>query len=131
MALIFNEVKDFNQCELYFTGLSAFPDLSSVADLTKAYRDKFGSTFAKGFLFDIETIDNLRAQNGGDISGIRVYMGLDNSTGVEIPVAVAVAVVDDDDHDIPLLKTEPTSAILAEGRPCPSQCGKDNALNKS
>lgn len=130
MTLHFDDVQDVSQCEAYFAGLSAFTDLSAVADATKAFRDLFSSKYAKGFLFDIATIDNLRKQNNGNIDGIRVYMGLDSSTGVVTPMAVAVAVVNGNDFDIPPLKTGTTIAILAEGRPCPSQCGIDNALNK-
>ena len=131
MALHFDDVQDVSQCQTFFAGLSGFTNLSAVADATKAFRDLFSSKYANGFLFDIGTIDQLRGQNGGNIDGIRVYMGLDSSTGVITPMAVAVAVVNADDFDIPPIKTSPTAAILAEGRPCPSQCGTDNALNKS
>ena len=129
MAPHFNDVTNAAECELFFADLSSFTDLSSVADCTAAFRNTFGSKYAKGFLFDIATIDQLRAQNGGNVSGIRIYLGLDSSSGTTLPTAVAVAVVNNADLDIPTIKTGTTTSVLAEGRPCPAQCGPDNALN--
>jgi hypothetical protein len=131
MALHFNDVTTLEECDEYLSGLSAFSDLTSVAGFTKAFRDSFGTKYAKGFLFDIATIDDLRAQNGGNLSGIRIYMGLKNSFGIATPIAVAVAVVNGDDFAIPVSSSGSTTAVLAEGRPCPSECGQDNALTKT
>jgi hypothetical protein len=86
--------------------------------------------YAKGFVIDIETIKELINQNPSKVTGIKLYMGLDSNLTFK---AVAVATVNAvyDDFNIPLLSTETSNAILGEARPCPYECGKDNALNNS
>jgi len=129
MALNFNDVTEIDQCPAYFAALADYPDLTTAARLTKKFRDKYPK-HARGFAIDIKTITDLINQNSGDVSGIRVYMGVDET---ETFKAVVVATINAayDDFNIPHLSTETSNAILGEGRPCPYECGKDNVLNKS
>ena len=132
MSLNFNEVLDVKHCDLYLQDLAAFLDFQTVCNATRAFRNAFGPRYAKGFLIDVDTINQLLKQNGGNISGIRVYLGLDNSTN---PIASAVATVklppyDYADFSVPDLQTSPCTSLLGEARPCPYQCSPDNALNK-
>lgn len=131
MSLNFNEVNDTAQCPLYFATLAAFSDLSTAAGLTRAFRTAPGySDYARGFVIDIGTIKDLINQNQRDISGIKIYMGIDSATQSFKAVAVATVGANYDDYNIPERISDPCGAILGEGRPCPIHCGKDNALNK-
>lgn len=108
----------------------ANPTLEFAAQCALNFRGSL-SNYAKGFFIEKKVIEDLLAQNGGDITGIRIYMGLDNTTQPVKLVAAAVATtgVNDDDFDIPENPTDPTNAIIAETRPCPIHCAKSNALN--
>lgn len=133
MAPTFNEVTKADQCPLYFATLAAYSDLPTAANYTRAFRNHAGySLFAKGFVIDIGTLNDLISQNGGKISGIKVYMGIDTTTSPNTFKAVAVATVgaNYDDYGVPLKPSDACGVILGEGRPCPEWCGADNALNK-
>jgi len=110
-----------------FSSLAEFSTLSEVAQLTKAYR-KANPDKARGFVIDIKTIKALLDQNGGDISGIRIYLGVD-ANNESVAVAVSTVGSEYDDFGIPLNVDEKCNSIFGEARPCPSQCGKENALN--
>jgi hypothetical protein len=130
MSLNFIDVVEEAQCPLYFATLAAFENLSTAASLTRAFRTAPGySAFAKGFVIDIGTVKDLINQNGGqDISGIKIYMGIENPTTFKA-VAVATVGINYDDYGIPSSHSDPCGAILGEARPCPVSCGKNNALN--
>jgi hypothetical protein len=108
----------------------ANPTLEFAAQCAQNYRGSL-SNYAKSFFIEKSVIEDLLAQNGGDITGIRVYLGLDNAIQPVKLVAAAVATTgaNDDDFDIPEKATDPTNAIIAETRPCPIHCPKPNALN--
>jgi len=127
MSLQFEEVLERNQCPIYFASLAAFTDLKAVAQLTKNFRSQF-SSYAHGFVIDIGTIKDLIAQDPVNVSGIKVYMGLER-VGTFKAVAVATVNSTYDDLNIPDFANQPCLAILGEARPCPSECGKSNALN--
>jgi hypothetical protein len=61
----------------------------------------------KGFLVTSEMITNLMKQNGGNIDGIRIYVGLDDSTSNKEIIPYAVACVKNeasgkyDDYKVP------------------------------
>ena len=128
MALNFNEITEQDQCPVYFASLAAFTDLTEVAQLTRNYRTAH-SAYAKGFVIDIGTIRDLLAQNGGNISGIKLYMGQE-IIGTFRGIAIATVGPSYDDYNIPNLVTDPCNAILGEARPCPVSCGAANALNR-
>lgn len=133
MSMNFNEINDPEQCPLYFSTLAAYPDLSTAANLTRAFRTTPNySMYAKGFVIDIGTIRDLISQNGRNISGIKLYLGINVlGAGQSEFKAVAVATIGTnyEDFGIPLSSADPCGAILGEGRPCPIHCGPTNALN--
>jgi hypothetical protein len=128
MSLNFNEVTEEIQCPIYFASLASFPDLATAAQLTKNHRTD-NPSYSKGFVLDIGTIKDLLAQNDRDISGIKIYMGKD-IYGTSKAVAVATIGTGYDDFGIPSNVGGTCYAILGEARPCPSQCGRENALNR-
>jgi hypothetical protein len=131
MSLNFNDVENADQCPLYFATLAAFPDLTAAAALTRAFRTTpVYSSYAKGFIIDIGTIKDLISQNSGDVSGVKIYMGIEAQTKTYKAVAVATVGSKYEDFNIPDRPSEPCGAILGEGRPCPEWCGKPNALNE-
>lgn len=127
MSLQFEEVSENSQCPVYFASLAAFTDLKAVCQLTKNFRTQFPS-YAHGFVIDIGTIRDLLSQNSGNVTGIKMYMGLDR-LGTFKAVAVATINSSYDDFGIPDIATGPCNVILGEARPCPSECGKANPLN--
>lgn len=130
MALTFNEVENAEQCPLYFSTLAAYSDLTTAAGLTRAFRTTpVYSSYARGFVIDIGTIRDLISQNGNDVSGLKVYMGIDAQTRTFKAVVVATVGQNYNDLNIPERPSEPCGAILGEGRPCPEWCGRPNALN--
>ena len=130
MPFNFNEVTEQDQCPLYFATLAALPDLPTAANLTRAFRTApVYSLYARGFVIDSGTIRDLINQNRGNISGIKIYMGIDSATSTFKAVAVATVGSNYDDWGIPSNQTDPCGSILGEGRPCPVSCGNANALN--
>jgi len=107
----------------------AIPNLPSAAQFAQDFRTTF-SQVPKGFLISKQDLLDLLAQNNGNTSGIRVYCGLDTASNIFIGVAVATTGTKNDDLDIPLNRNDPTSALLKEARPCPTFCGKGDALNQ-
>lgn len=74
----------------------------------------------KGFLITDEMIQNLMAQNGGKINGIRIYVGLDESTEAKEIKPYAVACVkngdtyhDYNDFNVPRRKPQAIDPSLA------------------
>lgn len=123
----FSEEMNEATAPVNLTSQEEISDLSMAASLTQAHRSA-NPGFVKGFVLDIKTIKALLAQNGSDVSGIRIYLGVDAN---KANVAVAVSTVGDnfDDFGIPSSVGEDCKSLIGEARPCPSQCGKDNALN--
>lgn len=137
--------------------------LDTAAKDCKAYRqylkDKGIPTHlaTKGFLITSDMIKRLMDQNGGAIDGIRIYVGLDESTGAkEIkPYAVACVLEGDkyNDYKVPRRSAQAidpslaatttgtdasatltatsisTEPVVEEPRPCPSYCSQENELN--
>jgi hypothetical protein len=139
--------------------------LDTAAKNCKAYRKYLKDNnipqhlASKGFLITSEMISRLMAQNGGAIDGIRIYVGLDESTAAKEIKPYAVACVKNgeqyNDYQVPqrgqqapldasiaattttsdATGTTPTSTsistepVVEEPRPCPSYCSQDNELN--
>ena len=139
--------------------------LDTAAKNCKAYRkylkDRGIPTHlaTKGFLITREMIENLLAQNGGAIDGIRIYVGLDESTEAKEIKPYAVGCIKEgtqyNDYKVPrraqqapldasvaatttlsdAANATPTSTsistepVVEEPRPCPSYCSQDNELN--
>ena len=137
MATNFFQVENADLCALYDV---APADEKTHLDLAKGYTAAYRGihpTLAKGFFISKETINEILAQDG-KIDGIRIYGGIKNDGGL-VYTSVVVATIPGattgthDDFKVPksgvviALEAEP---ILGEGRPCPYQCGADNALNK-
>ena len=123
----FSEETNQTVSPAYFAPLAEFSTFSEAALLTKAHRMAYPD-FARGFVLDIKTVKALLDQNGGNISGIRIYLGM-NTNKQNVAVAVSTTGDNCDDFGIPVNLDEKCNLILGEPRPCPSQCGKDNALN--
>ena len=123
MAALFNEVNEAAQCEMFFEDLSTVSDLTTAVAATNRYRKMHGD-YAQGFRFNGDILRNMLSASNSDL---RIYMGIDANG---FPTAVGVKVVNGDDADIPVSDISASAGILAEGRPCPSQCGKTNVLNR-
>jgi hypothetical protein len=112
----------------------------------------------KGFLLTREMIDNIMKQSG-DIAGIRIYVGLDE-TGAVKPCAVGCVKNGEKYNDYKIKRSgvgipsgapqaaitsmgdgtnttltgsstgmEDDGPVVEEPRPCPSECSDDNDLN--
>ena len=137
MATNFFQVESEQLCALY----NVTPqDEKTHLDLAKGYTAAYRAihpTQAMGYFISRQTIEEILKQDAS-IDGIRIYGGIKNDGGL-VYTSIAVATVQGsatgahDDFKIPkpgdviTLAAEP---ILAEGRPCPSQCGADSVLNK-
>jgi len=104
-------------------------------DLTKRFRDTHGSTqiiegnHVKGYYLSKENISRLLSQDGQDMSGIRIYIGIDPDNIYRV-IVVATQVSDVDDYKVPQsYPTEDSLPLLGEARPCPEWCPKSNVLN--
>lgn len=124
----FSELNDASQCGQYFQDLSTVADLPTACRLTRNFRTLYPN-FAKGFVIDKKVLTDLLAQNGGNISGIKFYIGFDTNSVFFTAVAVATVGINYDDFSIPTSEASSTYSILGEVRPCPIHCGKSNALN--
>lgn len=112
----------------------------------------------KGFLITKEMIQSLMAQNGGDIDGIRIYVGLDEAGDKTIkPYAVGCVKNGEKYNDWKVPRSQATAVdpslsatttsmgdatgttltslstatdpVVEEPRPCPHECGDTNDLN--
>src|SRR5690348_10511215 len=73
-------------CQDYFSSENeaySEPDLSKCVEITTNFRalnpsNKLGAEFSlNGYILPLEDINALLSQNGGDINGIKLYLGLD------------------------------------------------------
>lgn len=102
-----------------FTGLENH-DISwdQAAAMTRRYRDARLNEIRGGF-FSRAAIEKILKQS--DCVGIRIYLGLDADTEPKLTMVLSGALENEDDIE---------DGLLAEfAKPCPSQCGKANALN--
>jgi hypothetical protein len=95
------------------------PKLGTAAKDCKAYRKYLKEKgipqylASKGFLITREMIDRLLAQNNGNIDGIRIYVGLDESTpaGVIKPYAVGCVKNGEQYNDYKVPARNPQAAV--------------------
>ena len=141
------------------------PKLGKAIKDCKAYRKYLKAQgipqhlAAKGFLVTREMIENLLDQNGAKMDGIRIYVGLDESTPEKAIKPYAVGCVKNgmsyNDYKVPKghqsagvdatttsmsdatdttltatsVSTETEEPVVEDPRPCPSECGEENDLN--
>lgn len=115
---IFNQLK---KKFMSFTGNEgAFISLTDAAALTAEYRSQFkGQT--QGHFLGINKLLTLLGQSGA--VGIRIYYGIDATTGERQVVLSAVA---SDESDI---LASSGALVLDQSVCCPPTCGTSNALN--
>jgi len=102
-----------------FTGKEGtFITLDQGAALTKNFRDEVGDTQNKAYFFGKNKLNDLINEEGS--MGIRVYFGMDKTTGKYNLVLVGAL---GNTSDIT------TGYILDVGVPCPTCCGNPNSLN--
>ena len=104
----------------------------------KTFGDKqeFNGKKVKGYFMSRGNIEDLIAQDGLALQGIKIYIGLDEN-GVFRTIIVAVKGNESIDYKVPETRADLNSTsfgnlpVIGEVRPCPEWCGKKNVLNES
>ncbi len=120
-------------------------DWKKAAKLIATYREHIKDlpkNTPRAYTFTREEIENLLKQDGKKLDGIRVYFGAEMKKGVMVPKPILVGCVKDkktgqlDDYGVPEELPKGKAVKLAGagpgdglGLPCPTVCGKSNALN--
>lgn len=107
---------------------------------TKNFRDEFGDKQkfndkkVKGYFMSRGSVEDLLAQDGLALQGIKIYIGYDENEVFRV-IVVAVKGNKGYDYNVPdnadSLRTAANADLpsIGESRPCPEWCGKDNVLN--
>ncbi len=112
-------------------------DAYLYANSFKQFAKDYDMGDSLSFVLSKESIDHLFTQAGTD--GIRIYLAYCNTDNTVRTFAVAAtyntATKEYDDFGIPessMIGTSRSSLPIIENlRPCPTQCGKKNVLNKT
>jgi hypothetical protein len=120
---IVKDAIDWNDADLYVNSFKQFAADHNMGD-------------SLSFVLSQESINNLFTQSGTD--GIRIYLAYCNTDRTIRAIAVAAKYnttsKEYDDYGIPeislLDSAKANLPIIENTRPCPTQCGKTNVLNR-
>lgn len=129
-------------------------DWKKAAKLIGAYKEhikELPKNTPRAYTFTREEIEALLKPNGKKLDGIRIYFGAEMKKGVMVPRPILVGCVKDkktgqlDDYGVPeeLPKGRAAAKLAGDGGdgtgssggpgtggvPCPTLCGKQNAIN--
>ncbi|WP_153800136.1 hypothetical protein [Foetidibacter luteolus] len=148
----FAEVNSLQGCDIEYLSsqnLAYVKDLKQARKEIEDYRTTIKdisdfpfSKDQKGYFIPKDSIDELFAQDQGvGFTGLKVYFGKSDDTGDDGKALLDIIVIatikeeqyEATDYKVPGELPENPGANepkIAKARPCPSQCGKENALNK-
>lgn len=112
-------------------------DAYLYANSFKQFAKDYGMGDSLSFVLSKESIDNLFTQGG--TNGIRIYLAYCNTDNTVRTFAVAATLNTEtkeyDDYKVPestvIGVSRSNLPIIENLRPCPTQCGKSNVLNKT
>jgi hypothetical protein len=140
MTTNFNDVTAPEHCPAYLDAANVNAiDLAEAVAMTKKFKitmsGKWPYQKTKGFFIPTDSITNLLAQNDGRTTGLKIYLGENNSGGSSFLELIIIATNEvKDDLGIPQTEAEiaaaSSSVMIGDTRPCPVNCGKANVLNQ-
>mgnify|MGYP000520628310 CR=1 FL=1 len=147
-SMFASQLNEASQCDVLFSATNTAYD-KNLPEAVIKIRDfrlhskmstfPYSSTHSKGHFVDKTDIDNILAQNGGKITGLKIYFAetLDEYNKLMLDIVI-VGTYDDgtskytdfgvpSDAPVVMAANDP---IIAKNRPCPDQCGKTNCFNE-
>jgi hypothetical protein len=140
MTTNFIDVKEAQHCAAYFEDANVnVISLREAVAMTKKFKLTMQNGWpyqkTKGYHISFDSIEILKAQNGGKTSGLKIYFGEKIDNGSAFLELIIIATDEKkDDFKIPEIESEIDAAsgsvAIGDTRPCPEWCGKKNVLNQ-